>query len=89
MNLGAITENGAFALAVLVTLGLVEWLKKLNVHGTWLTIASMVIGVLVGGGLFLYHGTEPVPAVVAGVLVGMVASGVYDAVKGIVSRWGL
>lgn len=69
-----------------VVLGLVEWSKRLGVSGKWLLVLSMLIGLVIG---VLYQVSLGMPvgfsgwfvAIVFGLGVGVVASGVYDAVR--------
>lgn len=67
-------------LLLAVVLGLVEFIKRLNVSGNWLLIASMLIG------LALYLGYAWLPAgivkdILSGLLLGLCASGLYDLSK--------
>lgn len=69
-----------------IVLGLVEWSKRLGVSGKWLLVLSMLIGLVIG---VLYQVSLGMPvgfsgwfvAIVFGLGVGVVASGVYDAVR--------
>lgn len=69
-----------------IVLGLVEWSKRLGVNGKWLLVLSMLIGLVIG---VLYQVSLGMPvgfsgwfvAIVFGLGVGVVASGVYDAVR--------
>lgn len=81
---------------IFVIVGLVEWLKKLGVTGIWLTISSMVIGLLLGVGYYITVGRPPIgdpwlmwgywfAVIIFGLAMGVVASGLYDAVKNIIS----
>ena len=70
---------------VLVVLGIVEWSKRLGVSGKWLLVLSMLVGVVLG---VLYQISLAIPTDFAAGLVralwiglGLVASGVYDAVR--------
>ena len=71
---------------VLIVLGLVEWAKGFNVQGNALRGVSLVIGLLLGVG---YQLSVAVPvdfagwfsAVIFGLGLGLVASGLYDAAK--------
>jgi energy-coupling factor transporter transmembrane protein EcfT len=71
---------------VFVVLGLVEFVKRLGLKGNWLIVVSMLIGAALGIG---YQCTVAVPVgfngwfsvSVFGLAVGLVASGIYDAVK--------
>ena len=71
---------------VLVVLGLVEWIKSLGLSGTAVKIVSLMVGVAFGVG---YQMTVALPssfagwfaAVVYGLGLGLVASGIYDAAK--------
>jgi hypothetical protein len=65
--------------------GVVEFAKKLGLKGNWLTVFSMVLGVLFGVGVELgkmypvvgkWYGVAAV-----GLGVGLAASGVYDFVN--------
>jgi hypothetical protein len=69
-----------------IVLGLVEWSKRLGLAGKWLLILSMLIGLVFG---VLYQISLAMPnsfatwfvAVGYGLGVGIVASGVYDAIR--------
>jgi hypothetical protein len=71
---------------VLVVIGLVEWSKRLGVSGKPLMVLSMLIGVVLG---VLYQFSQQPPegfsawfgAVVYGLALGLVASGIYDAAR--------
>lgn len=67
---------------VVVVIAFVEWLKAVGVSGRWLPLASMASGILFGG-LYLYvtNGTFGLESVLYGVVLGLVASGVFRAVK--------
>ena len=69
---------------VAVIFGLVEFLKKFGVQGNWLTLASLLIGLVLG---FCYKVSEAgMPAdfaawfstIVFSLALGLVASGLYD-----------
>lgn len=69
-----------------VVLGLVEWLKRVGLAGNGLLVASLVIGLVLGGG---YQLTQGIPVdfagwfavMVYGLALGLVASGVYEVIK--------
>ena len=71
---------------LLVILGLVSFLKTWGVEGKWLTLASLLLGVLFG---VLYQMSIKTPVdfpgwfavVVYGLGLGLVTSGLYDQVK--------
>ena len=71
---------------VLVVLGLVEWVKSLGLQGVAVKFVSMAIGLVLGIG---YQLSIAVPvgfsgwfgASVFGFALGLLASGIYDAVK--------
>lgn len=71
---------------VLVVLGIVEWSKRLGVTGKWLLVLSMLVGLVLG---VLYQIGSAIPtdfagwfgACVYGLGLGLVASGVYDAIR--------
>ncbi|WP_236839248.1 hypothetical protein [Bellilinea caldifistulae] len=76
---------------VLVVLGLVEWSKRLGVSGKALQILSMLVGVVLG--VLYQFSQQPLEgfsvwfgAVVYGLALGLVASGIYDAVRSAVNR---
>ena len=77
-----------------VVIGLVEYIKKLGVTGKWLLGASMLIGLVLGIGYQLSASGFPADFAgwfsvsIYGLGLGIVASGVYDAVKGILSKSG-
>ncbi len=71
---------------VFVVIGLVEWSKRLGVSGKPLMVLSMLIGVVLG--VLYQFSLQPLEgfsawfgAVVYGLGLGLVASGIYDAVK--------
>ena len=69
-----------------IVLGLVEWSKRLGVNGKWLLVLSMLIGLIFG---ILYQMSLAMPngfgewfvTIGFGLGVGIVASGVYDAMR--------
>lgn len=71
---------------VLVVLGLVEFIKRFGVEGKVLLGVSMGVGLVLG---VLYKISLALPAsygewfiaVIYGIALGLVASGIYDAVK--------
>lgn len=76
---------------VLVVLGLVEWSKRLGVSGQQLQILSMLIGVVLG--VLYQYSVFPLTtfgewfsAAIYGLALGLIASGVYDAVRSAVVR---
>ncbi len=89
-----------------VVLGFVEWLKSFKdktggqlINGNWLLLASMFVGLILGGG-FMITKTRP-PAgdawiiyvywfvtIVYGIGLGIVASGIYNAVKRLIAGLG-
>lgn len=75
----------------LVVLGLVEWSKRLGVSGKQLQILSMLMGIVLGvlyqyGAFPLATFSEWFGAVVYGLALGLIASGVYDAMRSAVVR---
>ncbi len=76
---------------VLVVIGLVEWSKRIGASGRALQILSMLIGVVLG---VLYQFSQQTlegfsawfSAVVYGLGLGLVASGLYDAARNAVTR---
>lgn len=84
---------------LLVIVGLVEYLKRLNVKGNPLLFASMGIGLLFGVG-YMVTQTRPPEAdawlvyvywfgnVVYGIGLGVVASGLFDVVKNVLRKPG-
>ena len=71
---------------VLVVIGLVEWSKQLGVSGRALQVLSMLVGVALGI-LYQYSVQPPADfagwfgAAVYGLALGLVGSGIYDAVR--------
>ena len=74
---------------VAVIMALVEYLKKMNVSGNWLLLASLIIGTIAGVA-YRYSAAplatfgEWMGAVVYGLAIGLTASGLYDVGKGLV-----
>ena len=78
--------NGAPLLALII--GLVEFAKHLGVTGQWSMVLAMVLGVLFGVLWYVYAQGLQVEdfrfwfeAVVAGLVLGLSASGLYDVGK--------
>jgi hypothetical protein len=76
---------------VLVVVGLVEWVKQMGVQGNALRIVSLAIGLVFGIGYQISLGLPTdfagwFGAVVYGLGLGLVASGIYDAAADIVSK---
>ena len=89
-----------------VVLGFVEWLKSFKnkmgeqlINGNWLLLASMLVGLVLGGG-FMVTKTRP-PAgdwwvayvywfvtIVYGIGLGIVASGIYNGAKRLIAGLG-
>lgn len=71
---------------ILVVIGLVEWVKRFGVAGKALNVASLLVGAGLG---VAYQVSQGVPvdfagwfaAVIYGLALGLVASGIYDAAK--------
>ncbi len=69
---------------ILLVFGLVEFVKKLGIKGVWLTLASLILGMLAGFAFRLVTVGLPVTyqdwiiTVVFGLAMGLTASGVYD-----------
>lgn len=82
LSFGVITS-----FAVPFTMACVNWLGKAGVKGTWQLVSSLLIGLLLGGGLgFVSLGMQvaviPVGAsILYGLGIGLSASGVYDSFK--------
>lgn len=85
---------------IVVVLGLVEYIKRLGIKGNRLLVASMVIGLVLGAAYQAYVlASAPGPgpataaawyvavfgAVVYGLVLGLVASGVYDVADGLIT----
>ena len=75
---------------LLVVIGLVEWVKKINVPSNALPFVSMGIGLVLGGCYQIAENGVPVDfagwfaVIVFGLAIGLVASGLFDAAKNIV-----
>ena len=69
-----------------VVMGLVAWVKSAGVAGNWLRGASMAIGLVLGVG-YMYSTAAPLDFggwfgyAVYGLALGLMASGVVDAVR--------
>ena len=77
-------------LAALV-IALVEWVKRIGVEGKALNAVSMAIGAVIG--VAYWYAQSPLQsfsdwfgAVIYGLALGLVASGIYDAVRSAVTR---
>lgn len=71
-----VTDN--IALIPVVT-GIVEVAKRFGLPTHWAPLVSLALGI-VSGFVYLYPG-EPAQAVLAGVVIGLSASGLYSGVK--------
>jgi hypothetical protein len=74
------------ALLIPVVMGIVEWSKSLGLSGRWLTVASLLIG-LIGGITYRLSVSWPTDyaawfgVVVYGLALGLAAAGVNDWAK--------
>jgi len=74
-----------------LVLGLVTYFGRLGVKGRWQLVTSLLSG-LVFGGATMYFQTAPMSAAewfgigVVGLMTGLIATGVYDTGKEIVSK---
>ncbi|GIV66661.1 MAG: hypothetical protein KatS3mg047_1054 [Bellilinea sp.] len=73
---------------VALVIALVEWIKRFGVEGKSLNAASMVIGAVIG--VAYWYAQAPLVsfadwfgAVMYGLALGLVASGIYDAAKSV------
>lgn len=71
---------------VALVIALVEWIKRFGVSGKALNAASMMVGALIG--IAYWYAQSPLTtfadwfgAVVYGLALGLVASGIYDAAR--------
>lgn len=90
-----------------VVIGLVEWLKAFRsasgqqlIHGNWLLLASMLVGLLIGGAYMVTQTRPPAggdawqsfgywfAVIIYGFGLGVIASGVYNTVRALISRRG-
>jgi len=76
---------------ILVVIGLVEVMKKLGLQGSWLIVASLLVGLSFGvayqwslGPLVTF--AEWFGAIVYGLGIGLVATGIYAAAKSAISQ---
>jgi hypothetical protein len=90
MNFGDLLVAGVPLL--LVVIGLVEWIKQTGINTKALPYVSMAIGLLFGAGYQISEFGLPIDfagwfgVVVFGLGLGLVASGIYDAGKGILKQ---
>ncbi len=76
---------------LLVVMGMVQWLKRLNLSGVVLNIASLLTGLLFGG-VYLYATLHPIDllgfffVIVYGLVIGLIASGIYDLAGNIAAK---
>lgn len=81
---------GGISLVVIV-LGLVAFIKTMGVTGRWLTVASMITGLIVG---MAYQLSVKMPvtsmewftAVIYSLALGLVASGLYDEAVRLIAK---
>ncbi|MEZ0396831.1 MAG: hypothetical protein ABWK53_10440 [Anaerolineales bacterium] len=71
---------------VVLVISLVEWVKRFGIEGKALNAVSMAIGTVIG--VAYWYAQSPLAtfgdwfgAVVYGLALGLVASGIYDAAK--------
>lgn len=107
MDIAAYADAAVAGVPLLfVVLGFVEWLKSFKnkqggqaVNGNWLLLASMFVGLILGGGFMVAKTRPPVgdwwvgyvywfTTAVYGVGLGIVASGIYNGVKRLIAGLG-
>lgn len=78
-----------------VVLGLVEWIKGVGLKDpVWIRVASMLVGLLFGGGYMIAEAGVPdafagwFALVVYGIGLGLVASGIYDVGGALLEKVG-
>jgi len=71
---------------VVLVIALVEWVKRFGVEGKALNAVSMAIGAIIG--VAYWYAQQPLAsfadwfgAIVYGLALGLVASGIYDAAR--------
>ena len=71
---------------VVLVIALVEWLKRFGLEGKVLNAASMVVGMMIG--MAYWYAQQPLTtfgdwfgAIIYGLALGLVASGIYDAAR--------
>ena len=71
---------------VVLVIALVEWVKRFGIEGSVLNAVSMAIGAVIG--IAYWYAQQPLVtfsdwfgAVVYGLVLGLTASGVYDAAR--------
>lgn len=71
---------------VVLVIALVEWLKRFGLEGKALNAASMVVGMMIGTAY--WYAQQPLTtfrdwfgAIIYGLALGLVASGIYDAAR--------
>lgn len=62
---------------VAVTMGLTQVLKT-YINDRYHALLSLLIGILVGGGIQYTQGADLVTSIFTGIITGLMASGVYD-----------
>ncbi len=76
---------------IVLVIALVEWVKRFGVEGKFLNVISMIVGIVFGV-TYLYAQSPLLSfsdwfgAVVYGLVLGLSASGVYDAVRSAATR---
>lgn len=74
-----------------IVMALVRYWGKLGLTGTWQLVSSMLTGLVLGGAVMYVEITPTTPAdylivILTGLITGLVASGVYDVGKDIMSK---
>lgn len=76
---------------VALVIALVEWIKRFGVEGKALNAVSMAVGAVIG--VAYWYAQSPLVtfadwfgAVIYGLALGLVASGIYDAVRSAMRR---
>lgn len=71
---------------VALVIALVEWLKRFDIEGKALNAASMAVGVIIG--VAYWYAQQPLVgfaewfgAIAYGLVLGLTASGIYDAAR--------
>lgn len=68
-------------LSVPAVLAIVQLLKSFGVVGKWSLLAAVVVAVLLNVGAYLWATSGLYSAVIAGLLLGLAAAGLYDTAK--------
>jgi hypothetical protein len=73
-------EYAGFAIVPII-MGISEILKQIGVNAKVIPTINLIQGLIFGAGLYIYQGKDVVEGIIVGLVMGLLASGLYSSGK--------